>query len=107
MLDEHKDQVIFIDYYKMIHKETAAGYIQEKLSGIGLQLVNTSNVLSVLQKPSKSHGKGVAPNSDMAFQRYSAVSDKIKQTMISDHPTMYSRISTEIMDWYDDTNTDG
>lgn len=96
MLLKHPDQVIFLDYGKMI---SSPEYIVKRLSQIGLTLKDKSVILAVLSKPSKIHGKGNVMNAKEALDRYEQVFALVK--IIVDNHSMSSCLRKDLMDWFD------
>lgn len=58
LINAHK-RVIFVNYYDIIDKENVVKYISNKLSVYNLSIKSDHNIFSILDKPSKYHGKSV------------------------------------------------
>lgn len=58
LINAHK-RVIFINYYDIIDKENVVKYISNKLFVYNLSIKSDHNIFSILDKPSKNHGKSV------------------------------------------------
>lgn len=58
LINAHK-RVIFMNYYDIINKENVVKYITNKLFVYNLSIKNNHNIFSILDKPSKRHGKSV------------------------------------------------
>jgi hypothetical protein len=68
LLNRHLN-VIFIDYRKLIDKNTAFKYVSNKLAPYGLVLQSESEFKNVLGRPAKKHGHNVK-SSDVALAVY-------------------------------------
>jgi hypothetical protein len=64
-----RKNVVFLDYVKVIDKDTGFDYINRKLEGLGLVLQNKEKFVEILGKPAKNHGFS-RKNSDDAFAHY-------------------------------------
>ena len=58
LINAHK-RVIFMNYYDIIDKKNVVKYITNKLFGYNLSIKSDHNIFSILDKPSKNHGKSV------------------------------------------------
>ena len=63
LINAHK-RVIFMNYYDIIDKENVVKYITNKLSVYNLFIRNNNNIISILHKPSKGHGKSVKSSNE-------------------------------------------
>ena len=68
LINKNKN-VIFLDYYKIIDKETCFNYINSKLEKYNLYLESNNKLIETLNKSSKDHGNPVK-NSDEALKSY-------------------------------------
>jgi hypothetical protein len=64
-----RKNVIFLDYAKIIDKESGFAYINGKLGNMGLNLQNREKFTEILGKPAKNHGFS-RKNSDDALMHY-------------------------------------
>lgn len=53
------ENVICINYYKLLDVNTVKQYINNKLKSFKLALKSNDNIIAILNKPSKCHGKSV------------------------------------------------
>lgn len=53
------DRVTYMNYYDFIQKDKVFDYISNKLLQYNLHIKSDNNILSILDKPAKSHGKTV------------------------------------------------
>ena len=68
-LIQNNQNVMFLDYNKVIDKNNCFNYINTKLDKYNLCLKSNEKLLETLDKPSKGHGKPVK-NSNEAIQSY-------------------------------------
>lgn len=66
-LIEKYNNVIWIDYYKLLDKENVKKYIEDKLSSFNIK-INENNINDILNKPSKIHGN-LVNNSEEALKK--------------------------------------
>jgi hypothetical protein len=69
LLTSQNKNIIFLDYGKIIDKDSGFDYINGKLGTMGLNIQNREKFSEILGKPSKSHGFSRL-NSDDALARY-------------------------------------
>jgi hypothetical protein len=69
LLTSKNKNIVFLDYVKVIDKESGFDYINGKLEGLGLVLQNKEKFTEVLGKPAKNHGFS-RKNSDDALAYY-------------------------------------
>lgn len=56
---ENYENVIYINYYKLLNVDTVKQYINNKLKPFKLTLKSSDNIIAILNRPSKKHGKSV------------------------------------------------
>jgi hypothetical protein len=68
LMQQHNN-VISLEYYKIIIPDSAGSYINRKLGKFGLEIVSLDHLHTVLHRPSKAHGNSVQ-NCDEAIKKY-------------------------------------
>ncbi len=92
---QESDNVIFLDYYKIIQKNTMFNYMNKKLSRLNISLRSEKNVKQILDTPSKGHGQSVN-NSDSALGIY-LINQKLVSKYLIKNTNIYGFISKKIM----------
>ena len=77
-LELYPDNVIFIDYYKLIDPVNGYSYLNERLKKWDMTLHDQGHFYECLSKPSKTHGRPVHTNIEAIKKKESNVS-KIKE----------------------------
>jgi hypothetical protein len=95
------NNVIFLDYEKIIDKVNCFQYINNKLKKIQLRIISEDSLLKVLSQPSKEHGHSVK-NSDEAYLNYSNNQILVKN-FIYQRPQLYKFISNNIIFFYENS----
>lgn len=100
LLNKHHDNVIFIDYHKVINKNTSYKYINHKLNKINLALFDEQAYNNLLDKPCKKHGSSVK-NSEEAYAKYLNTNKTIKQYLIN-KTNIHKYVNNDIMKYFED-----
>ncbi len=96
---ENNDNVIFIDYYKLIDDKISFNYINYKLNKLGLCITDKVKLLEELNKPSKSHGNCV-DNCKTALDNYLTNQQLVKKFII--HNTkLIEKVDTNIINYFE------
>ena len=98
-LIEKKSNVIFVDYYKLINKDTCFEYLNQKLSPLGIKITNREKMMKELNKPAKNHGKCIQ-NSNMALQDYISNQELVKQFIIK-NTNLNRNINTKVIKYFE------
>jgi len=98
LLEEFPDQIVAIDYFKLIQKEGLIDYLKPKLEKIGLKLKDEKNVVEKLDRPCKF--ENTVKNSNQALDKYHLVQEMMKSTIAS-HPDIAKCINFELMDYFE------
>ena len=96
-LIENNNNVIFIDYRKIIDKSTAFEYINSKLIPLNICIVSNDKLSKTLDTPAKSHGKHVQ-TSDSAINSYDT--NKTKWSIIIRNSKIRRSINYTLIDFF-------
>ncbi len=96
---EKNSNVIFIDYYKVINKDTCFEYLNQKLSPLGIKVNNREKMMKQLNRPSKTHGKCIQ-NSNMALQNYLLNQELVKKFVITNTKLNHT-IDTKVIQYFE------
>jgi hypothetical protein len=96
---EKNDNVIFIDYYKLINDKISFNYINYKLSKFGLCIVSKLKLLKELNTPSKNHGDCVN-NSKTALDNYLKNQQLVKKFIIT-NTNLIEKVDTSIINFFE------
>lgn len=91
--------VIYLDYAKIIDKESGFDYINAKLEQMGLVLQNKENFMEILGKPAKTHGFS-RQNSDDALAHYLPNQSLYKDFIHNQSPIGHF-VDSEITDFFE------
>jgi hypothetical protein len=93
------NNVIFLDYAKIIDKNNSFQYINNKLKCLHLRILSQDKLLKVLLEPSKEHGHCVK-NSDEAYENY--INNQILvKSFIYKRPRLHRFIRNDIIYFYE------
>jgi len=98
LLEEFPDQIVAIDYYKLIQKDGLINYLKPKLEKIRLKFLDEKRALSKLDNPSKNENS--VQNSHQALNKYHLVQETMKTTLAS-FPSVADSIDTNLMDHFE------
>ena len=101
-LIKHNTNVIYLDYEKIIDKDTCFDYINSKIEKYNLQLSSKEEFIKVLNKPSKNHGNPVN-NSDEALESYLKNQTLVK-TFLLKNTNMYKDVNQKFIDYFENYN---
>ena len=102
-LIENNNNVIFIDYRKIIDKSSAFEYINSKLIPLNICIVSNDKLLKTLDVPAKSHGKNVQ-TSDSAITSYHT--NKINWSIKVNKSKISNSINNTLFDFFEKYETD-
>jgi hypothetical protein len=98
-LIKQNKNVMFLDYEKIINKDTCFEYINLKLENYNLHLSSKAEIIKVLNKPSKTHGNPVN-NSDEALELYLKNQTLVK-TFLLKNTHMHKDVNQNIIDYFE------
>ena len=101
LLVEHPKNVIFLDYYKIINRDTSFNYLNDKLNAVHLKIVNECEFLNILSVPSKSHGLSVK-NSQEAYSKYMSTNIRIKIYLLN-KTKIHEYVNNNIIHYFENT----
>ena len=81
---EKYNNVIFIDYYKLIDKEHTFNYISKKLNTFSIKIIDKNKLYQVLNEPAKDHGKSVTNFNEAIKKQYNNVLNIKKENINND-----------------------
>ena len=93
------NNVVFLDYAKLIQKNTAYDYVNNTLRKINLYISSKPNFDIQLMKPAKSHGSNVK-NADEAAVQYMDTK-KLLKLFVNIHPNLQKSINTNLISFYE------
>ncbi len=96
---EKNSNVVFVDYYKLINKDTCFEYLNQKLSPLGIKVNNREKMMKELNKPAKKHGKCIQ-NSNIALQNYLLNQELVKQFVIKNTKLNHT-INTKVIEYFE------
>lgn len=96
---EKNDNVIFIDYYKLINDKISFNYINYKISKFGLCIVSKLKLFKELNTPSKNHGDCV-DNSKTALDNYLKNQQLVKKFIIT-NTNLIEKVDTNIINFFE------
>ena len=96
---EKNNNVIFIDYYKLIDDKISFNYINYKLSKFGLCIVSKLKLFQELNTPSKNHGDCVS-NSKKALENY-LMNQKLVKNYIINNTNLIEKVDTNINNFFE------
>lgn len=98
LIQAHK-RVIFMNYYDIIDKKNVVKYITNKLFVYNLSIKSNDNIFSILNKPSKSHGKSVKTSNEAINKKnqcYNKINNCEKNRLI-----IKKHLNNEIIDFFE------
>ena len=95
-LEQNYENILFLDYYKIINSDNSFNYINNKLHKFNFSLVSEEQFKKVLSKPSKTHGNSIK-NSKCALDIY-LTNQKMVQHHVKHYTNMYKYVNTNIID---------
>jgi hypothetical protein len=95
-LIEKYNNVIWIDYYKLLDKKNVKKYLDDNLSPFNIK-DKENDINYILNKPSKSHGKPVN-NSEEALNKKIIINNKYKNS--KDKKFIDNILDKSIVDFY-------
>ena len=78
-LIEKYDNVIFVNYYKLLDNATVKTYIMNKLAPFPFTVKTNDNINTILQQPAKKHGDSVK-NAKEALLKKKLINKKLKNS---------------------------
>jgi hypothetical protein len=93
------DNVVFLDYAKLIQKNTSYDYINTTLSKINLFILSKPNFDIQLMTPSKSHGQNVK-TADEAHAQYIGTT-KLLTLFVNIHPNLQKSVKPKLITFYE------
>uniref|UniRef100_A0A6C0DF49 Nucleotide-diphospho-sugar transferase domain-containing protein n=1 Tax=viral metagenome TaxID=1070528 RepID=A0A6C0DF49_9ZZZZ len=100
---QQNSNVIFVDYYKLINKESSFEYLNQKLSPLGIKINNRETMMKQLNKPAKTHGKCIQ-NSNVALQNY-LLNQELVKTFVIKNTKLIHTIDTKIIEYFENEET--
>jgi hypothetical protein len=100
---EKKSNVIFVDYYKLINKDTCFEYLNQKLSPLGIKITNREKMMKELNKPAKNHGKCIQ-NSNLALQNYMLNQQLVKNFVIT-NTNLNNTIDRKVIKYFENEDS--
>jgi hypothetical protein len=100
---EKNSNVIFVDYYKLINKDTCFEYLNQKLSSLGIKMNNQEKMMKELNKPAKNHGLCIQ-NSNLALQNYISNQELVKQFVIQ-NTNLNHTIDTKVIKYFENADS--
>lgn len=98
LLTKFPQQVVLLDYYKLIQKENVLDYLKPKLATLGLYLKDEQSVLAKLDRPSKTTG---VRNSQEAINKYDLIQQTMKATLVSYPDILEHHLNTDLMTYFE------
>jgi hypothetical protein len=95
-LEQNYENILFLDYYKIINSVNSFNYINNKLHKFNFSLVSEEQFKCILSKPAKSHGDCVI-NSKQALDIY-LHNQIMVQHHIKHYTNMYKYVNQNIID---------
>lgn len=96
-LIENYDNVIFVNYYKLLDNATVKTYIKNKLAPFPLTIKSDDNINTILQHPAKKHGKSVQ-NANEALLKKKLINKQLKNT--KEKKIMDKLVNTSIIQYF-------
>ena len=93
------NNVIFLDYEKIIDTNTSFDYINSKLQKINLQIKSRDKMMIELSKPSKNHGSPVNSATD-AKNNYKNNNQMVKQ-FVEKIPVLNKSVMSSIINYFE------
>ena len=93
------NNVIFMDYEKVIDNDTSFDYINSKLQKINLQITSKDKTMIELSKPSKNHGDPVNSATD-AKNNYKQNNEMVKQ-FVQKIPVLNKSVRSSIINYFE------
>lgn len=93
------NNIIFIDYYKLINHKISFNYINYKLSKLGVRINNKLKLFEELSKPSKHHGKCIN-NSRIALNNYPINQELVKNFIIR-NTNLIDKVDANITNFFE------
>lgn len=93
------NNVIFMDYEKIIDTDTSFDYINSKLQKINLQITSKDKIMIELSKPSKNHGDPVNSATD-AKKIYKNNNEMVKQ-FVEKIPVLNKSVRSSIINYFE------
>jgi hypothetical protein len=100
-LIENNSNVVWIDYYHLINKETSFQYLSNKLKSFDIKFHSEKLYIEVLGKPAKHHGKSVS-SSDEAMNKYDQINKKYNTEC---NFLLPSYIDLRIIEYFEESST--
>jgi len=95
------NNVIFMDYEKIIDTNTSFDYINSKLQKINLQIISKDKIITELSKPSKNHGAPINSATD-AKNNYKNNNEMVKQ-FVEKIPVLNKSVKSSIINYFENT----
>ena len=95
------NNVIFLDYEKIIDTNTSFDYINSKLQKINLQITSKDKIMIELSKPSKNHGEPINSATD-AKNNYKNNNEMVKQ-FVEKIPVLNNSVYSGIINYFENT----
>jgi hypothetical protein len=99
LLTSQNKNIVFLDYVKIIDKDTGFDYINGKFGGLGLVLQDREKFTDILGKPSKTHGFS-RKNSDEALTYY-LPNQSFYQKFIQEQTLIAHFVDPDITDFFE------
>ena len=96
-LIENYDNVICVNYYKLLDNATVKSYINNKLTPFPLTVKSADNINILLQQPAKKHGKSVK-NAKEALLKKKLINNRLKNT--NEKKFMDKVVNTPIIQYF-------
>jgi len=93
------NNVIFMDYEKVIDTNTSFDYINSKLQKINLQITSKDKMMIELSKPSKNHGSPINSATD-AKNNYKNNNEMVKQ-FVEKIPVLNKSVRSSIINYFE------
>jgi hypothetical protein len=95
------NNVIFMDYEKIIDNNTSFDYINSKLQKVNLQITSPNKIMIELSKPSKNHGAPINSAID-AKNNYKQNNEMVKQ-FVQKIPVLNKSVKSSIINYFENT----
>lgn len=96
-LIENYDNVICVNYYKLLDNARVKTYINKKIAPFPLTIKSNDNINTILQHPAKKHGKSVK-NANEALLKKKLINKQLKNT--NEKKIMDKIVNTSIIQYF-------
>ena len=96
---EKYENIVFLDYIKVVDKVNGFKYINQKIDRFNMRLYNEELYFNCLEKPAKFHGKPVK-NSQEASEKYELDKNKIKNEIMK-YKNLREEINYDLINYYE------